>query len=62
VVSLLKGTLFRDDDEAQGVDVADSPPRYVELALEGRLPDSIDELRGLLEGREMRHLLVASLG
>jgi len=60
VLNVLKNTVFQGDNEAQNVEIADSPPRYVQLAREGRLPDSVDELRSLLEGREMRHLIIVS--
>jgi hypothetical protein len=62
VLNVLKNTVFQGDNEAQNIEIADSPPQYVQLAREGRLPDSVDELRSLLEGREMRHLIIMSLG
>jgi hypothetical protein len=60
VLNVLKNTVFRDDNEAQDIRIANSPPQYVQLAREGRLPDSVDELRSLLKGREMRHLIIVS--
>jgi len=58
----LRETVFLHDGHARQVEAADALPRYVELAIQGRLAESVDELRQLIEGREMRHLVLMQIG
>jgi len=54
-------TVFQEDNDVRQIEPIETPPRYVRLAIEGRLPEAIDDLYLLLEGREMRHLAVIQL-
>jgi len=58
---VLRETVFSHDEEVRRIEAVSVPPKYVQLALEGRLPDAIYELQGLLEGHEMRHLAIVKL-
>ena len=62
ILYVLRETVFFNDSEAMYVEAVDTPPMYVQLALEGRLPDAVNELRRLLDGREMRHLVIVEVG
>lgn len=59
---VLLNLVFAQDDEAREIRVTGELPSYVRLAIEGRLPESADELRRLLEGREMAFLITMDLG
>ncbi len=61
VWKVLRLVVFQQNEAVLEFTPSDEPPHYVELAMEGRLPDSVDELRSLLEGREMRHLIVTQV-
>ncbi len=67
VYAYLVATVFIRDldtirDIIRGGTPTQRPPEYVALAREGRLPDAVDELQRLLEGKEMQHLLIVDLG
>jgi len=57
----LRHTVFRNAREAREVEIADELPRYVQLARQGDLPDSVEALRELIGEKPMRSLMVVRL-
>jgi len=49
------------DDQNEINSPVESPPEYVRLALENKLPEAEAELRRLLEGHEMHHLAILDI-
>lgn len=52
---------YEDEQDIKGIEPVQTPPRYVQLARAGDLPRAEEELRRLLEGREMQHLVIIDL-
>jgi hypothetical protein len=61
ILDALRHTVFRNAREAREVEIADELPRYVQLARQGDLPDSVEALRELIGEKPMRSLMVVRL-
>jgi hypothetical protein len=61
VWAFLIETIFQESDDVRQIQPTKDPPHYVKLTIEGRVPETVEELYRLLEGREMRHLAVMQL-
>ncbi len=64
IYARLRETVFVGDAEVREREFGElrEPPSYVVRAREGALPEAVEELRELVSGREMRHLVILDLG
>lgn len=51
-------TVFKEDRGIIDIRPSETAPPYVVLAREGALPDAVEELQRLLEGKEMHYLVI----